>query len=335
MMDMEANPEYSAEKRRNARRDFERGAISNTPDKFQINDLALGALVIIAAVLSFTDFTFSAGDWKNLTALTLFLYVITMFIYRNRYKKGMSRGMVDPEYKQSLATYREKRNEIDSKNLASHVPAFCTFYKKQELREYRESLLCDIEMDYDTYKEKYLTMGKKDILRLPISIEAKSVILKCNRAKTVKLFPGLILNESGEFNREKLIGKSGRVREQQDEKMQAIVRAAYVIFGAAVAFDVIFNFSLMTIAQWVVRMLPIMLAIISGDDGGYCNITVTETNFKRDQTRVIELFMEYAMRNNLGEEVLAEVDTPTEKIIDQPTEIIDQPTEIIDQPTNE
>ena len=295
----ETNHEYSSENRRNIRRDFERGVISNSPDKFQMNDLALSALVIIAAVLSFTDFTFSAGDWKNLTALTLFLYVITMFVYRNRYAKGISRGRLDSEYKDSLQKYRDKREEINEKNLVSHVPAFCTYYKKQELREYRESLLCDIDMDYDTYKEKYLTMRKKDVLRLPLSAEAKSIILKCNRAKTIKLYPGLILNESGEFDRNKLIGKSGRVRERQDKKRQAFTRAIYVIFGAAVAFDMIFNFSLMTIAQWVVRMIPIVLAIISGDDGGFCNITVTETTFKRDQTHVIGIFMEWAVKNKL------------------------------------
>lgn len=308
----ETNNEYSAERRRNTRRDFERGVINNSPDKIQMNDLALSALVIIAAVLSLTDFTFSAGDWKNLTALTLFLYVITMFVYRNRYEKGMSRGKVDSEYKESLNKYREKREEINAKNIVSYVPAFCTYYKKQELREYRESLLCDVEIDYDTYKEEYLTMPRKDILRLPISAEAKMVILKCNRAKPVKLFPGLILNESGETDRNKLVGKSGRIRERQDKKKQAITRAVYVFFGAAVAFDMIFNFSLMTIAQWVVRMVPIILAIISGDDGGYCNITVTETNFKRDQTHVINLFMEYAKRNNLIEEVVPTLpDTPT------------------------
>lgn len=308
----ETNNEYSAEKRRNTRRDFERGVINNSPDKYQMNDLALGALVIIAAVLSLTDFSFSAGDWKNLTALTLFLYVITMFVYRNRYEKGMSRGRLDPEYKEVLVKYRKKLEEINAKNIVSHVPAFCTYYKKQELKEYRTSLLCDIEMDYDTYKEKYLAMPRKEILRLPISAEAKMVILKCNRAKPIKLFPGLILNESGETDRSKLVGKSGRVRERQDKKRQAITRAVYVFFGAAVAFDMIFNFSLMTIAQWVVRMVPIILAIISGDDGGYCNITVTETNFKRDQTNVINLFMEYAKRNNLIEEVSTKPDTPTD-----------------------
>ena len=289
----------SAENRRNTKRDFERSLIANEPDRFQLNDLMLGAMVIIAAALSFTDFSFSAGDWKNLTALTIFLYVITMFIYRNRYEKGISRGRKDSEYRQALETYREKRREISNKNLASHVPAFCIYYKKHELREYRESLLCDIEMEYDEYKEKYLSMRKKDIINLPISMEAKRIILKCNSAKAVKLYPGLILNESGEFDREKLIGKSGRQRERQDKKKQAITRGIYVLFGAAIAFDMIFNFSLQTIAQWIARMLPIIMAIISGDDGGFCNITVTETNFKKDQSNVIGLFMEYAEKNNL------------------------------------
>lgn len=317
-MDTEHNFDYqqSAENRRNTRRDFERGIINNEPDRFQINDLMLGAMVVIAAVLSFTDFTFSAGDWKNLTALTLFLYVITMFIYRNRYEKGMARGRRDLEYQASLATYREKRNEISLKNLASHVPEFCTFYKKKELREYRESLLIDIEMDYDTYKDKYLMMSKKEVLRQHISAEAKSIIIKCNSARTINLYPGMILNESGEFDRNKLIGKSGRQRERHDKRMQAITRALYVLFGAAVAFDMIFNFSAMTIAQWVVRMLPIIIAIISGDDGGFCNITVTETNFKRDQTNVIGLFMEYAYKNGHAKEddqtIAVEVEAPAE-----------------------
>lgn len=305
----------NSERRRQTRREIERGIISNEPDRIQLNDLMLGVLVVIAALLSFTDFSFTAGDWKNLTALTLFLYIITMFIYRNRYAKGMAQGREDEEYKRALQAYRDIRKDISDKCLASYVPKFCKDYKVQELREYRESLLCDIEMDYDEYKEKYLRMSKKDVLKLPISMEAKGIIIKCNSAKAIKLYPGLILNESGEYDREKLIGKSGRQRERQDKKMQAITRAVYVIFGAAVAFDMIFNFSLMTVAQWIVRMLPICLAIVSGQDGGYCNITVTETNFKRDQSQVIGLFMEYAKRNNLIEEA-EEVETPAEELID-------------------
>lgn len=315
MADMDSNLEYNADKRRSVARDLERGLINTPPDRFQLNDLALGAMVVIAAILSFTEFSLTAGDWKNLTALTLFMYIITMFVYRNRYSKGMHRGKSDSEYKQALNTYRAKREEVIQKDLVGLVPEFCTYYKKKELREYRESLLSDIEMDYDTYKEKYLMMPREKVMELPISIECKRTILKCNRAKTVRIYPGLILNESGEFNRAKLIGRSGREREKRDKRIQAITRAAYVLFGAAVAFDVIFNFSLMTIAQWIVRMLPILLAIVSGDDGGYCNITVTETNFKRDQSHVIDLFLEYVRSNTVADEAKEE-ETPTE---DTPT----------------
>lgn len=298
---MEAEHDFdykqSAENRRNSRRDFERGVLSIENSKFQMNDLMVAAMVTIAAVLSFTDFSFSAGNIRSLTALTLFLYIITLFVYRNRYESGMARGRTDAEYLKALEAYRELRGKISDKNLASRVPEFCAYYKKKELREYRESLLCDIEMDYDTYKEKYITMPKKDIMKLKISLEAKKTLLRCNQAKPVKLYPGMMLNESGEFDREKLIGKSGRQRERHDKRKEAITRAVYVLFGAAVTLDIIFNFSPATIIQWVVRMLPIVIAAMSGNDQGFCNVTVTETNFKRDQTNVLGLFMEYIEKN--------------------------------------
>lgn len=291
--------ELENEKRKNTRREFERTVISNEHVKLQLNDLMLGALVLIAAVLSFTEFSLHAGDWKNLTALTIFLYIITLFIYRNCYSKGMLKGKRDPEYLDALKAYRTIRSEIASKNLVSHIPKFCTVYKKDEIRKYRESLLCDIDMDYDTYKEKYLMMSEREVSRQRLSLEAKRTIIKCNKAKTINLFPGMLLNESGEYDRYKLIGKSGRQRERQDKQIQAIARALYVLFGAVIAFDVIFNFSLLTVAQWVVRILPIIFSVISGSEGGFCNITVTETNFKRDQTNALGLFLEYANENNL------------------------------------
>jgi hypothetical protein len=283
-----------SEARRELRRSIENGVAS---EHFQLSDLMLGALVMIAAVVSFTDFSFSVGSFANFTALTIFLYIITMFVYRNRYSKGISRGKQNEEYLHFLSEYREKQKSIYDRNLAGEVPAFCTYYKKKELQEYRESLLCDIEMDYDVYKEKYIQMRRKDIMQLPVSFRTKKVLLKCNSARSIRLNAGMLLNENGEYDRNELIGKSGRQREMIDKKKQAISRAVYVVFGTLVAFDVIFNFSLATIMQWIVRMLPVVIATISGDDGGYCNITVTEVRFKGDQIHVIGLFNEYIEKN--------------------------------------
>lgn len=288
----EPGKSYS-ESRREMRKHFERGALDTASDKIQLNDIMLVILVIIAAVISFTDFYLSFENIQRLTALTIFLYIVTSLIYRNRYARGKQRGKKDEEYKDSLKEYRKKRQEIYDNTAAGIVPEFCRYYKVKELKEYRENLLADVEIEYSEYQEKYRRMPTFDILRLKLPLGMKKTIIKCNRAKPIRLAPGLILNENGEMDREKLIGQSGREREKKDKREQLITRAIMVLFGGMVVVNLIFDFSLTNIIQWVVRMIPIVAAIPMGDDSGYCNITVTETTFKRDQVSVINIFNEY------------------------------------------
>lgn len=292
----------SAQTRRETRRDLEREAASRPPDKLRLNDIMLFTLVLVAAAISFTDFTISLGSIRSFTALTLFLYIITTLVYRNRYDRGKRRGRCDPEYLEALSDYRNKKQRIYDEGLASLIPVFCRDYKVRELRRYRESLLADIDMEYSEYKEKYQRMPESQIMRLKLPREMRMVLIKCNRAKPIRLVPGLILSENGETDREKMIGTSGRQRERSDKRRQLISRGLMVIFGGAVAINIILDFSLMTVFQWLVRMVPIISAIIMGDDSGYCNVTVTETGFKRDQASVINLFFEYVSRSDGGQE---------------------------------
>ncbi len=281
------------EARREFRRNLERDAVGKSSDKILVNDIMLVILVIIAAAISFTDFTLTPASIKNFTALTIFLYIVTTLVYRNRYDKGKRRGKLDGEYIFSLSDYRTKRQEIYDRRVVSLVPDFCRDYKVRELRQYRENLLADIDMEYSEYKENYQRRSEKTIMKLDLPYETRRVLVKCNKAKPIRLVPGMILNENGEADRNKLIGTSGRIRERNDKKKQLIQRGIMVLFGSLVTINIIMDFSILTIFQWFVRMIPIITAIITGDDSGYCNITVTETGFKRDQTSVIGLFMEY------------------------------------------
>ncbi len=292
---------YSAS-RRDTRKRLERGASENSSDHLFLNNIMLAIMVIIAAVISFTDFRFSFGEIRRLTALAILLYIITSFVYKNRYNRGKMRGKADAEYKESLAEYRTKRQGIYDNLVVSLVPEFCRYYKAHELQEYRESLLSDVEIEYSEYKEKYRRLPVMEILRLKLPSDIKKAIIKCNKAKPLRLTAGLILNENGEMDREHLVGQSGREREKKDMRNQKLTRAISVLFGAAVVVDIIFNFSTITIIQWCVRMLPIIAAIPMGDDAGYCNITVTETAFKKDQTTVIILFNEYIAKHSEAHE---------------------------------
>lgn len=283
----------NSEIRRDMRKSFEKGITENEPDKVMFNDIMLTALIIIAAAISFTDFSLSFGSIKKFTALTIFLYVVTTLVYRNRYSKGKQRGKKDTDYIEALSSYNVKLKDIYDKSLAGLVPEFCKEYKVKELREYRENILADIEMPYEEYKEKYWGKPDLEILRLKKSFHIKKALIKCNHAKPMTLFPSLLLDEKGERKRKKLAGQSGQERERIDKRRQIISRGVMVVFGGAIAIDIIFDFSLLTIFQWCVRMLPIVIALITGDDSGYCCLAVTETNFKRDQVSVINLFFEW------------------------------------------
>ena len=293
---IESESSYS-ESRREMRKRLEKGAIDTSSNKLQLNDIMLALLVIIAAVISFTDLSFSFDNIQKLTALTIFLYLVTSLVYRNRYARGKQRGKADPEYKESLKEYRQKRQGIYDKSAAGRVPEFCRYYKAKELQEYRTSLLSDVEIEYDEYAEKYRRLSFFSILHLKLPFDMKRTIIKCNRAKPLRLVPGLILNENGEMDREKLIGQSGRQREKKDKKEQLISRAIMVLFGGMVVVNIILDFSVITIIQWMVRMIPVIAAIFTGEDSGYCNIVVTETNFKNDQVSVINLFNEWLSRS--------------------------------------
>lgn len=286
-----------ADKRRELRKNLERD--SSSLDKFSMNDLMLAAIVIVAMIMSFTDFTFSFGDFKNLTALTILLYVVTTFVYRNRYDKGKARGKKEEDYISSVSEYRAKRQEIYDRNIASDVPAFCRDYKVRELREYRENLLADIDMDYSEYKEKYQRKSDKTIMKMDLPLLTRKTLIVCNHAKPIRLVPGLLLNENGEADRNNIIGQSGRERERKDKRREVINRGVTVLLGSMIAINIIMDFSVVAIFQWLVRMIPIFTAFILGEDTGYCNIAVTETSFKKDQTSVIRLFFEYEKANGV------------------------------------
>ena len=223
----------------------------------------------------------------------MFLYIITSLVYQNSYGRGKLRGKADVEYKQALSEYRVKRQGIYDDSSAGLVPEFCRSYKAKELKEYRTGVLSDVEIEYSEYKAKYRRLTLFGIMRLRLPFDMKKAIIRCNRAKPLRLAPGLILNENGEMSRQKLIGQSGRERERKDKRKDLVSRAIMVLFGAAVVINVIFDFSYITIIQWAVRMVPIIAAVLMGDDAGYCNITVTETTFKRNQVSVINLFNEF------------------------------------------
>lgn len=280
--------------RRAIRRGMESEKNAKLSSKITMSNVMLILMVAVAAVVSMSGIKFTWENLGKITALSILLYGITSMVYRNRYDRGKRRGRLDPDFECAITTYRQKRKDVDKHSLLGRVPQFCREYKINELREYRADLLVDIDMTYEEYEECYMHLTKKEVMALPLTLDARHVILKCNLSKPLRLTPGIILNENGEAERHKLLGQSGRDREHKDKLRQMLTRAALILFGSFVGFEIVADFSLPNVLRWLVRMLPIAVAIVTGDDDGYCNITVTEVAFKRGQTAVIGMLFEWA-----------------------------------------
>lgn len=267
--------------------------------KAKMSDRLLVALVAIAAIVGFTDLTFNVQSLLKFSALTAFLYCLTTVTYRNRYDHGKLKGKNDPEYTEAVEEYQNAIESIPDFCTEDMISVYCERYKERELSGYRRDLLMPFRIEEGEYQEKYLDMHFWQVVRLKKSWKFRCAILKCNRAKAIPLTPTMILNESGDSrSRRRALGPSGKQREKRDKRKQALSRAIVSFGGGAIAVSLIFDFSWHALAQWAVRILPIVAAIINGDNDGYDDIAVTEAEYKRDQTKFIKRMVEDIKRES-------------------------------------
>lgn len=293
------NRETERENRHSARKES-RPSLNSEEGKVRMSDAVLIALVLVAALVSFTGITFSIQSIRNFTALSAVIYVITTMTYRNRYNHGKLRGRDAKEYKEAVQEYREALQKIPGEMTDEEIAEYCENYKKRELKNYRKDLLMGFHIEYDVYVTEYLGLTLWQVLRLKKPWKFRMIILKCNKAKPVKLSPAMIMNESGNPRRGRAIGISGEQRERRDKTWNALSKALLSIGGGAIVVSLVLDFSLQNLTQWAIRILPIIVAIFTGDSDGYDDIAVTESNHKREQTEIINRMVdEYCSRGKL------------------------------------
>lgn len=265
----------------------ERSLSLSDEGKMTFSNAMLIALVLVAALISFTGVTLSFQSIRDFTALTAMLYVITTMSYRNRYNNGKLRGKNDKEYRDALEDYQNAIEGIPASITDERIASYCEQYKERELKEYRKDILMGFHVKYDEYERQYLSLNFWQILFLRKPWSFRVAVWRCNRAKPMKLDQNMLMSESGNARRKRAIGISGTQRERRDKAWNSISKAIVSMMGGAVAVSIVLDFSMETLAQWAIRILPVIGAIISGDSDGYDNIAVTECNRKREQTKII------------------------------------------------
>lgn len=244
-------------------------------------DVTLFAAVLVAAVISLGQVSLTLSAVRDVSLLVALLYVLATLIYRNRYSCALERGKRTQDYLSAYSEYDGLRRGLFEKGLSAKVPAFCAEYVIRELESYREGLLAEVGLTYADYVGKY--RGKSvSALKKECSLNRYAVraVMKCERAKGIKLNKNMILLSDGDaVGRNRPFGISSKARQRRDYRMNLIVRLSVTVLSGIIAVDFMIDPSLNTLIEWCVRMVPIISAAFFGSSNGYLNATETAVNY--------------------------------------------------------
>ncbi len=248
--------------------------------------------IIIAALASMGEIAFTLNEAINITLLVVFIYVISLMIYRNVYQDNMYKAKESDEYKQAEAEYREIVKSAYDKGLTSRLGELCSRYRKEELQAYRTELLEDMCIDYKGYEKQYFGKTKKELKKSGLSKAAIKCVVRANKARGIYISQDMLLSgDSAPRKRNKMFARTSERREAQDRTRHAVTGLAKTVLVGTIGISVAFDFSLQAIAQWAVRMMPIVAAALSAAPAGRSNIFDVAIPYLKKKTEVLKTML--------------------------------------------
>lgn len=253
--------------------------------------------IIIAAIVSLGDVTFTLNSIWNISVLVAIIYFITSLVYRNNYCNGMNAAKKSDEYKRTLEEYQASKSEIYKRGAAPRLAEYCARYREEELKHYRKSLLQDVGINYETFVAEYLGLSRSSLKKKGVPRAFRRLVKRASRAKGIRITSDVILSEaSGETHRRKGLGMSGVARQNIDFGLNIASRGFSVLLAGAFAVNVIIEPSWHTLAQWAIRMLPVLWAALVAYNAGTRNILETTIPYVRRKTEILKIFLSWHER---------------------------------------
>lgn len=257
------------------------------------------AIVIIAAIVSLGEFTFTINGVVNITVTVAVLYVVASIIYSNSYLNGIKRGKSTPEYISAKSEYDESLKQINKLGMLSKMSEYCLRYCEEELKNCRAAVLLDACISYDDYKDKYLGKTEDELKELELSDDAIKCILDANRLKAVNITPSRLTGtgeDSSIYERlskilgiRRTLGIESKTRQHIDYGTNMVSRALTTCLAGVVGISMfVDDFSFRTIALWAMKMLPIAIAALGGNNSGCRNVLYTLTPQLQRKTKIMK-----------------------------------------------
>lgn len=256
-------------------------------------------VVLIAAIVSLGELTFTVKGAINVTLTVIVLYIVASIVYPNSYSAAMAKEKLTPEYTAAKEEYENSIREVGALKMLTEMPDYCVRYSREELKACRSAILLDECIEYDTFESKYLGKSRKELRKENLSYAAVKCIRDASRVKAINITPGNLLGSGEEVTlaqrvlrivgARRSVGIESRTRQRLDNGMNMLTRAITTILAGAIGVTVVIEeFSLRTIAEWAMKMLPIVIAALGGNIAGKHNVSGTLIPQMQRKTKIIQ-----------------------------------------------
>lgn len=257
-------------------------------------------LVVIVGVLAdikLTDF----NAMLNLGTSFFVLLFCNYAMYINQLDSGIKNGKLDETYKKVCKKYNELKQQIVNAGLDYRMNDFCLWFVAEELKSARTSVLAASGVSYKTY-EPFIGMDEVEVLNVEgLSTNQKEAIIKANALKPIYLNADMIMQRESAKKRKtkpRLTPTNKRNIKSGFKLGKLFINSALV---SAVAFDVILNLSLATIAATFFKVLFVLMNGFAGYRDGFESITVDTVDYLNFQIDLMNQFFTWEKKNPVTE----------------------------------
>ncbi len=272
-------------------------------------NLGLLLLCLVAAFVSFWDINlyFDASKLLSIGFVTILIYIITVTVYRTKYDDGLLQGRATDGYKEAIGRFDELCKTINENLLIDSLRVWCNEYRRKEVESIRRDIITPY-ISYAEYESKYLMLSDKAINKLPLQKGLKRAIRSANHILPAELTADMLLNRAFSvkiFGKRKMLPKSGDEQRNIDLLLNYIKVFVRTFLCGVFVVQVASDPSIETILQWIVRMIPIVMAFITAHPAGYKNASEISVRRINAQCSVIDIFLadERKVKNEAEETV--------------------------------
>lgn len=257
-------------------------------------NVSLLFLCFIASFVSFWDveIAFDLNKIFSISFVTVLIYIITVTVFRSKYDTGLYKGRETEPYKEAVKRFDALAKEIADNLLVDRLRDWCNAFRRKDLADVRYNIISPF-MTYQEYEEKYMNLSKAQVRQLPLNKTTRKAILRANKVLPAELTSDMLLSRSFSttiFGKRKILPKSGEQQRERDLLLSYINAFIRTFICGMFVISVASDPSVDTFIQWLIRMVPIVMAFVTAPAAGYRNVTDTTTRRISAQSGILDLF---------------------------------------------